>query len=187
VSQFVELQGFDGALFRQIDAYRQDMLDSAEDLSRRVALTDELGRVLTGDLIARGKEIIRSIDVRNQNPLFPPIFLTFLENRAWVNRVDTTLVRMRKALNSTRALRTRYIEILNGLALAPMGSLFELNVDDVLDRAFYPAVPQPQLSGSSRRSDVCIDVGGQAVYVEATALDERAHWRGVDGLMRQNA
>ena len=82
------VEGFDGELFRQIDNYRQDMLDATADLQRRVALTREFGRLLTRDVLAHGRSIVESIDVRNQNPLFPPLFLTFLENRGWISPTD---------------------------------------------------------------------------------------------------
>ena len=89
------LDDFEGELFAQIEGYRRDMLDATADLQRRAAQTRELGRVLTGDVIAQGRRVVASIDVRNQNPLFPPLFLTFLEHRDWIARTDAALLRMK--------------------------------------------------------------------------------------------
>jgi hypothetical protein len=66
----IRLDGFDGALFGQIDGYRGDLLAAARDLHRRVAQTTALGNLLTPDLIAAGRRIVEQIDVRNQTPLF---------------------------------------------------------------------------------------------------------------------
>lgn len=178
------LEGFNGELFEQIDGYRQDMLHATDDLRRRTVQTREFGRILTGDLIAQGRSIVRSIDVRNQNPLFPPLFLTFLEHRDWIALTDAALVRMKKALLSTRPpTPTVYRHFVGYVAAEPMGGLFELNVYDLLDRVFPGAVPQPKLTGSLKRSDVRIDVEGTAVFIEATVLDEGQFWRGIESMM----
>ena len=111
------LDGFDGKLFAQIDGYRQDMLAATADLRRRVVQTRELGQILTGDLIARGRRIVESIDVRNQNPLFPPLFLTFLEHRHWIARTDSVLVRMKREFLAARPPTPRlYQEFVSHIA-----------------------------------------------------------------------
>jgi len=67
----ITLDGFDGALFGQIDAYRGNLLAATRDLHRRVAQTNALGQLLTPDLIAGGRRVVEGVGVRNQTPLFP--------------------------------------------------------------------------------------------------------------------
>lgn len=178
------LDDFEGELFAQIEGYRRDMLDATADLQRRAAQTRELGRVLTGDVIAQGRRVVESIDVRNQNPLFPPLFLTFLEHRDWIARTDAALLRMKKRLLSMSPPTPRvYQQFASYVAAEPIGGLFELNVYDLLDRAFSSAIPQPRLTGSRKRSDVRIEIDGTPVFVEATVLGEGDYWRGIDSMM----
>jgi hypothetical protein len=178
------VDGFDGALFGQIDGYKSDLLAAADNLERLASQTGAFGQLLTGDVIAQGRQVVESIDVRNQAPLFPPLFLTFLENPEWISRTDAALVRMRRALLSTQPpTPTVYDQFISNAAKSPMGGLFELNVYDVLDRAFPNAIPQPKLTGSKKRGDLRIEIGGRRVYVEATVIDEGQFWRGVERMM----
>jgi len=174
------LEGYDGPLFGQIDAYRTDMLDATRDLHARVAQTNALGSLLTPDLIAAGRRIVESITVRNQAPLFSPLFLTFLGHREWVAATDRALVRMRDALSATP---TVYRHFISNTQAQPMSGLFELNVYDVLADAF-PSEPQPRLTGTSRRSDVRVVIDGVHAFVEATVLSEGAFWNGVTAMMQ---
>jgi hypothetical protein len=181
----MRLEGFRGELFRYVSEYRENMLDAAADLRRRVGETRELGSVLTGELLARGVRVIHSIDVRNQSPLFPPLFLTFLEHREWIAPTDSVLVRIKQALTSTRPpTPTVYRAFLRYLSIQPMGGLFEMNVYDILDRAFPAASPQPRLPGSVKRSDLKINVDDVVIFVESTVLGEGMFWNGVESMMQ---
>ena len=60
---------------------KAQMLADADDMRRRIAETREIGDLLTGGIIAQGTRVLRSIAFRNENPIFPPIFLTFLDHR----------------------------------------------------------------------------------------------------------
>lgn len=175
----LNLEGFDGPLFGQIDAYRADLLDAARDLHARVSQTNALGSLLTPDLIAGGRRVVESIAVRNQSPLFLPLFLTFLENRAWVAPTDRALVRLRDALSASPSV---YRQFISNTRSQPMSGLFELNVYDVL-AAVFPSQPQPLLTGTNKRSDVRIVVDGVPVFVEATVLSEGAFWNDIAAMM----
>ncbi len=165
---------FDGTWFSALDQYRGGMLDKARELHRRVAATRALGDVLTPDLIARGRAIsLYELDIRNESPLYPPLFLTFAENLDWVVPTDRALHRMAGALKRTPKA---YREFVRYVQRQPMGGLFELNVYSALDLAFPGAIPQPRLPSSKKRSDVRIDVDGTDVFIEATVLGEAAYW-----------
>jgi hypothetical protein len=175
----ITLDGFDGALFGQIDGYRGDLLAATRDLHRRIAQTRALGQLLTPDLIAAGRRVVERIGVRNQTPLFPPLFLTFLQHPEWITGTDRALVRMRNALSATP---TVYRHFLSNTTAQPMSGLFELNVYDVLADAF-PSQPQPRLTGTNRRSDVRVVIDGTPVFVEATVISEGTFWNGVAAMM----
>jgi hypothetical protein len=178
----VDPQEFKGELFGQIDHYRNGLLDDTEELRLRMVHTLEFGSLVTGDVIAAGRRVVRSIDVRNQTPIFPELFLNFLKNRQWIAPTDDALVRMKRALKGTPSVYRKFI---SAAAVQPMAGLFELNVFDLLSRAFPGAEPQPKLTGSSKRSDVRIVVDGATVYVEATVLTEGDFWGGVASMMQE--
>ena len=170
---------FDGLLFGVIDDYRRDQLAAAEDLRRRIACTRALGDLLTPDVIARGRRILQDINVRNQEPLFPPLFLTFLNYPEWIGPTDAALRRLRAASSPKR-----YREFTRSAADQPMGGLFELNIFGWLDDAFPPAIPHPKLPHGGR-ADVRVTVDGVSVFVEATVIGEGQFWTNIGKMMHE--
>jgi len=160
---------FNGTLFAALDTYKAEMLASADVLRQRVGITRALGDVVTGDVIARGRAIIQSLDVRNDNPHYPPIFLTFLQYPEWIGPTDRILLRLKHALSSKPKIYRHFVGYVRD---QPIGGLFELNVFALLDDAFPNSVPQCKLPGSSKRTDVQISVDGVVLYVEATSITE---------------
>jgi hypothetical protein len=177
------VENFDGDLFRAIDEYKAKLLDAAHELEGRVASSTALGDLITRDVLAQGRRTIESIDVRNQTPVFPqPIYLTYLQHPEWIGRTDDVLVRLRERL---RATPRQYREAVTHARTEAVGGLFELNVFDVLDRAFPRATPYPRIPGTPRRSDVEIVIEGRTIYVEATAMTEGTFWDGVTKFMQE--
>lgn len=170
-----DLRDFDGTWFSAIDQYKSELRSKADDLLSRTAATRSFGDLLSPDKIAAGRAVIESIDVRNRDPIYDPLFLTFLENRQWVASTDRVLCRMNGAFGQRRKA---YREFIRYASHQPMGGLFELNVFGALDDAFGPAEPQPRLPSSKKRSDVRVVVDGQPVFVEATVLGESRYWAG---------
>jgi len=164
---------FDGTLFASMDAYRSELLASADVLRQRVGITRALGDLVTGDVIAHGRAIIQRLDVRNGNPYYPPIFLTFLQYPDWIGPTDRILLRLKHALSTKPKIYRHFVGYVRD---QPIGGLFELNVYALLDDAFPTATPQCKLPGSSKRTDVKITVSGVSVYVEATAITEGRHF-----------
>jgi len=165
---------FSGSGFAALDSYRSEMLTGIDELRLRVACTRALGDLLTGDIIAQGRAVVlHELDVRNDNPYYPPVFLTFLLNPQWIRPTDDALQRMTTALAATPKT---YREFVRCAQRQPMGGLFELNVYSVLDIAFPVALPQPKLPGTRKRSDVRVTVDGIDVYVEATVIGEAQYW-----------
>jgi hypothetical protein len=176
------VDGFDDSLIRRVEVNKAKILADAGELRRRVAQTRALGDMLTGDIVARGTRTIRLSGVRNRAPLFPPVFLTFLDNLVWIAPTDAALLRMKNCLRGTPTI---YREFVRHAADEPIGGLFELNIYDVLDRAFPGAQPQPRIAKSTRRADVRIMVDGTTVFVEATAMGEGAFHDGVARMMQE--
>ena len=166
---------FRGSDFDVLHRYRDDLLAKVSELQRRVAATHVLGEVLSGDIIAQGRAtILYELALRNDSPLYLPIFLTFLDNPHWVKPTDDALLRMKNALARTpKTFRelTRYVQ------KQPMGGLFELNVYWALDIAFPGAVPQPKVPETKKRSDVMVRVVGREVFVEAAVIGQAEHYR----------
>ena len=157
---------FDGALFGVVDRYKTDLLDKAHDLRMRVATSRELGSLLTGDIIAQGLRAIEAVDVRNQTPLFPPLFLTYLEDRYWAGRADHALQRLKTALSATPKVYRHFIGYARD---QPMAGLFELCVYAALDERLSEVEPQPKLAGGRRkRADFRVGIDGIPVFIEAT-------------------
>jgi hypothetical protein len=176
---------FDGLLFEVIDTYKAAKLAAANDLRRQVAATRMLGDLLTRDMIDQGVRTLRSIDVRNQMPTFPPLFLTFLEHPEWIAPTDVALRRFRRALGNRKAVYDHFVS--NGRA-QPMPILFELNLFRVLDEAFTDVVPQPQIpgtAGTTRRADITLPLGGVQTFIEATVLGQGKYWTGVEETRRE--
>ena len=165
------VDGFNDDEIRAVEALRARQLADADDLRRRVSASRALGDMLTPDIIDEGTQVVRSVSVRNQAPIFTrPLFLTFLENLEWVAPTDIALLQMKRALAGRPAT---YSQFVTNAANSSMGALFELNIYHALNEAFPGAEPQPRLTGSPPRySDVRIVVGGVTVYVEATALGD---------------
>ena len=172
---------FDGAWFDVVDRFRTDRLRAADDLRQKVAQSYALGDLLTPDIIAQGRSVLRTVDVRNQNPIFPPVFLTFLDNMDWVIPTDCVLQRFKQALGRTPKV---YRGFVSNAAAQPIGGLFELNIFALLADAFPPAEPQPRVSGSRRRGDVRISIDHQPVFVECAVLGEGQFWTNKTELMR---
>ena len=160
---------FDGALFEATDGYKREMLDAVDRLRCDIGACKSLGDIVTPDVIAQGRAVIESIDVRNLNPFYPPVFLTYQQNLQWIGRTDEMLTRMKRALVGTPK---RYRAFVRDASVQPMGGLFELNIYAALDDAFPGAEPQPHLPGSPKFSDIRINVNGISIFVEATVLDE---------------
>jgi hypothetical protein len=164
---------FNGSAFAAMDSYKAEMLASAGDLRRRVASTRTLGDVLTGDVIAHGRSIIQSLDFRNDNPTYPPVFLTFLQFPEWIGPTDNSLSRVKRALSSKPKIYRHFAGYVRD---QPMGGLFELDVYALLDDAFPGALPQPRLPNSTKRADIQIQVGSADIFVESTAIGEGRHF-----------
>jgi hypothetical protein len=164
-----------------MDTYRREMLEAADRLRRDIGACKSLGVIVTPDVIAQGRAIINSIDVRNQTPLYPPVFLTYHQNLDWIVPTDGMLTRMKTALAKTPK---RYRAFVSDASSQPMGGLFELNVYAALDDAFPGAEPQPRLPDSKKFSDIRVSIEGVPVFVEATVLDESRFWKNVQISMR---
>jgi hypothetical protein len=160
---------FDGLLFAAVDLCKAEMLAAAEVLRCRMAATRCLGDIVTGDIIAQGRAVIQSIDARNQNPLYPPVFLTFLDCPQWIGPSDEALARLKTALATTPSL---YRHFASNTKKQPLGGLFELNIYAALADAFPDAEPEPKIPGTKNSSDVRILVDGTPIYIESTVLDE---------------
>jgi len=167
---------FDGTLFRVMDDYKRGLLDAVDRLRCNIGACKSLGDIVTPDVIAQGRAVIESIDVRNQNPFYPPVFLTYHQNLEWIVPTDDMLTRMKRALARTPK---RYRAFVRDASVQPMGGLFELNIYTALDDAFPSAEPQPRLPGSPKLSDIRMSVDGLSIFVEATVLDEFRFWKDV--------
>jgi hypothetical protein len=174
--QYPDPLEFDGSLFRVMDGYKHEMLASADRLRTDIGACQSLGDIVTPDIIAQGRAVFQSVDVRNQNPFFPPVFLTYCQNLEWIVPTDKMLTRMRGALAKTPK---RYRAFVRDASVQPVGSLFELNIYAALDDAFPGAEPQPHLPGSRKLSDIKIMLDGAPVFVEATVMDELRFWKDV--------
>jgi hypothetical protein len=179
---FAQVEGFDASQKSAVESYKQDLRSATDRLRRAQAESRAFGDLLSGDVIARGRQVVESIDIRNQTPLFPPLFLTFVENPNWIGATDDALRRIRSALSATPSV---YRQFVSSCAGQPMGGLFELNLYRVLDDAFPSAIPQPKIPASTKRSDVLVGIDGIAIYVEGTVLSEGLFWNGVERMMHE--
>ena len=172
---------FNGLLFAEIDNYRRSLLTEAETLRLRIAATERLGELLTRDAIEEGLATIRSIAVRNDNPLFDPLFLTFLNHQDWIRPTDRVLCQLDAALGMRRKMYRRFV---HDSRRQPMGGLFELNIFAALETNFPGVEPQPRLAGSTKMADFKFRCDGLDVFVEATVIDEQQFWKDVREKMR---